>query len=62
MTDTEPTLTCPKDGGEKVATAWHSSWSACTWGQRDLWGATRGEHLHRTCQSCGYNWPDPVKA
>lgn len=58
-------LTCPKCGSHTIATTWHRDSGDCTWTQRET---TRGpdvvrlkaEHLHRSCRTCAYHWPDPT--
>jgi predicted nucleic-acid-binding Zn-ribbon protein len=51
---------CPKCGGVSVQTRFHLSGSDCSLGGPSY---PTGEHLHRTCERCGYNWPEaPLNA
>lgn len=55
---------CPKCGSlsDHIGTAWHTNQWSCTYGQRDAWGerGANGEHLHRTCYTCGFHWGEPT--
>jgi hypothetical protein len=54
-----PTMTCRKCGGEDIATAWHVNGWDCTFSQRQRYsGPDLGEHLHRSCRTCGFDWYD----
>jgi DNA-directed RNA polymerase subunit M/transcription elongation factor TFIIS len=48
-------LACRKCGSEAIATSWHLSDNDCPY-QARLRDA--GEHLHRTCRTCGFYWAD----
>jgi hypothetical protein len=50
-------LICPKCGSQEIGTRWHQYESVC---QRPSNEGPEGEHLHRTCQNCGYHWKSPV--
>jgi hypothetical protein len=53
-TKVDPKSICPKCGGTSEA-KWHpGSWNC--FGLRSF----NGEHLHRTCQVCGYQWASPT--
>lgn len=55
--------TCRKCGGVDIAIAWHRSQWDCPFGQRDAWQRLEagGEHLHHTCRTCGYHWPEVTR-
>ncbi len=50
-----PEAVCPKCGTANVGTAY------CP-GRRESWqcqrGFPEGEHLHRVCRTCRYEWPE----
>lgn len=45
---------CPKCGGVEISERHHEGIDKCTWGQSHF----VGEHIHRTCKRCGYQWPE----
>jgi hypothetical protein len=59
-------LSCAKCLGADIHTTWHaglfesgSGQPQCSWGDQIAEGQT-GEHLHRYCRTCRYQWRDPV--
>ncbi len=58
-------LICEKCGGREIRTAWHNKGSggwrdrACGWHDT---ATAYGEHLHRYCQSCQFDWTEKVAA
>ena len=50
-----PSAKCPKCGHEVVFTSYQKQRSYTC-----LSGCSDGEHLHRTCQRCQYQWPEAV--
>lgn len=50
-----PDRPCPKCGGHDLGTSYHKSERDCRIYTDE---AVHGEHIHRTCRTCGYNWPD----
>jgi len=53
---------CSKCGEIDTNVQWHKSTYECLYKQQDRrdWPYDGGEHLHRTCRTCGYTWADPV--
>jgi hypothetical protein len=61
-------LACGKCGSASVRTRWHQHTfngapnegpgTGCSYPERNDWPS--GEHLHRTCQDCGYVWATAV--
>jgi hypothetical protein len=58
-----PGWACAKCGGDKIGTRYHTgTWptdGGCDHSQKRPDGPSV-EHLHRTCQTCGFNWRDPI--
>ena len=44
---------CPKCGNEDINSAYHDNFTKCGWSNRFA-----GEHMHRHCRNCGYEWPE----
>jgi hypothetical protein len=60
------TLPCSKCGSTSIWTKWHKDTNfsnndagRCSYEERNDW-PTDDEHLHRTCQDCGYHWATAV--
>ena len=55
-------LKCVKCGGHEIGTRWHQGGYGSPHHMRcsSTEQNASGEHLHRTCQTCGYNWADEV--
>jgi hypothetical protein len=62
-------LACSKCGSADIRTRWHQHTfitgfpnegrgNGCSYEERSDW--PEGEHLHRTCQACGYVWATAV--
>lgn len=55
---------CPKCGGGEIRTEYCTGAYSAGLGRILGWGFdprncfTKGEHLHRACENCGYNWLD----
>lgn len=53
--------TCAKCGGSDLWVSYHTSrWASmhgCSYGS---FNKADGEHLHRGCRTCGYDWTGPV--
>jgi hypothetical protein len=47
---------CTKCGGSDIGTAWHEQGKKCKSDE-----GPKGEHLHRTCRTCGYTWRNPIQ-
>jgi len=60
-TSTTSGLSCAKCGSTDIMTKFHNSRYACD-RSTGTWSAVaytfEGEHLHKTCRDCGYQWPD----
>src|ERR1035437_8128053 len=54
---------CPRCGETKFGVRYHTgTWPSdggCDHSQKLAEGPL-GEHIHRTCQTCGWNWRDPI--
>jgi hypothetical protein len=48
---------CIKCGGTDIHTAWHKNENHCG---GILEPKFKGEHLHKHCRNCAYEWPEPV--
>ena len=58
-------LSCEKCGATDIHTTWHAGLygdpvqSRCGYSDQDAKGQ-KGEHLHRFCRGCSFQWRDPV--
>lgn len=62
-------IACPKCGSRDIYTRWDPSALDCGWHGRDRRRGREaefmGEHLHRSCRGCQYEWataPQPATA
>lgn len=57
---------CPKCGGKEINTIYHEHSSEESWKDEKCHGRHNdyediGEHLHRTCKCCKFEWLEKVK-
>ena len=56
MKEFDPQAKCEKCGDERVNTFYCPGGPDRVWGRLCTWN--EGEHLHRTCQRCLYQWKE----
>ena len=48
-----PKGVCIKCGGTDISSVYHEDFTKCGWSNH-----FEGEHIHRHCRNCGYEWPE----
>jgi len=49
-------LQCVKCGSADIHTAWHKWEWDCSYDFQQRYELVKGEHLHRHCRGCGFEW------
>ena len=50
---------CIKCGSTDIATTWHEDKWACGYDSRQRFPTMDGEHLHKHCRGCHFEWSIP---